>query len=290
MELLQLKYFRELAQTEHLSTVAKQLNISAPSLSHTIKKLEQDLGFPLFDRVGRNIVLNSYGKQYLHYVCSALNQLEYGQQEIYNRYRSESTIELACLNRSYWSEIFEDFQLKNPSIQLHTNLILDEKALISVGIYADFYLCNLYDLPTNEFESIPIMPEEHLYLVVHKDNEYADRSSIDLRELKDPVFFSVSEVFYSYKKLEKSLEELSGWKHAHWISGDRLDRLYALHDNKCMAVSTDIAINKCYFNDACLRFIPISYPLITRQQVIAWPKAKVLNANEKVFLDYILNQ
>lgn len=40
MELLQLRYFKELAESEHLTNTAKKLMISAPLLSMTISRLE----------------------------------------------------------------------------------------------------------------------------------------------------------------------------------------------------------------------------------------------------------
>ncbi len=52
MELLQLKYFLMLARTEHVSKTAAALHISQPSLSSTIKKLENELGVPLFHQAG----------------------------------------------------------------------------------------------------------------------------------------------------------------------------------------------------------------------------------------------
>ena len=53
MELLQLKYFLLLCESQHVSKTAEKLNISQPSLSSTIKKLEKELGVPLFVRKGR---------------------------------------------------------------------------------------------------------------------------------------------------------------------------------------------------------------------------------------------
>ena len=46
------------------SKAAERLHISQPSLSSTIKRLEQELGVPLFEKKGRNIVLSEYGKIY----------------------------------------------------------------------------------------------------------------------------------------------------------------------------------------------------------------------------------
>ena len=64
MELLQLKYFQTVAYMEHISKAAKKLNISQPSLSLMIKRLEDEMGTPLFDRIGRNIQLNDSGKYF----------------------------------------------------------------------------------------------------------------------------------------------------------------------------------------------------------------------------------
>lgn len=50
MDLLQLRYFKLLAENQHLTKTAQQLKISSPSLSATLKRLENELGAELFDR------------------------------------------------------------------------------------------------------------------------------------------------------------------------------------------------------------------------------------------------
>ena len=62
MDISALKYFIVVAQTEHMNRAAAQLHITQPSLSTCIRRLEADIGFRLFDRNGRNIQLNEYGK------------------------------------------------------------------------------------------------------------------------------------------------------------------------------------------------------------------------------------
>ncbi len=57
-----LKYFQTVAYTEHISKATEQLKIAQPSLSLTIKRLENELGTTLFERKGRNIKLSSAGK------------------------------------------------------------------------------------------------------------------------------------------------------------------------------------------------------------------------------------
>ena len=90
MELQQIKYFRVIARTENISRAAEQLFIAQPSLSQMLKRLEEEIGMPLFDRNGKKIVLNGAGKIFLKYadeVCQALENAEselreYGGAEI----------------------------------------------------------------------------------------------------------------------------------------------------------------------------------------------------------------
>ena len=48
MEWNQLQKFMVVAKEEHFSRAAELLNMTQPSLSQTIKRLEEELGYPLF--------------------------------------------------------------------------------------------------------------------------------------------------------------------------------------------------------------------------------------------------
>lgn len=61
MELLQLKYFLAVAESEHVTNTAKQLHIAQPALTQSIHRLERELGADLFERAGRNIRLTPAG-------------------------------------------------------------------------------------------------------------------------------------------------------------------------------------------------------------------------------------
>ena len=61
MTLVQLKHLIELATHGSFSQSANKLHLTQPALSRSIKALEEELGQPLFDRVGRKNELTAFG-------------------------------------------------------------------------------------------------------------------------------------------------------------------------------------------------------------------------------------
>ena len=82
MELLQLKYFSVAAAQEHITKAAEILHIAQPALTQSIKRLEEELGVKLFDRRGRNIVLNKTGQIFYKRITPILADLENIPDEI----------------------------------------------------------------------------------------------------------------------------------------------------------------------------------------------------------------
>lgn len=62
-----LRYFREVAHEGNLTRAAARVNLSQSALSMQIRKLEERLGHPLFDRVGRQLSLTEVGRIALDY-------------------------------------------------------------------------------------------------------------------------------------------------------------------------------------------------------------------------------
>lgn len=67
--------FRAVAETEHVRQAAERLHTSPSALSRTIKLLEDELGQPLFDRVGRQLRVNAAGQTLLHAVRDSMRRV-----------------------------------------------------------------------------------------------------------------------------------------------------------------------------------------------------------------------
>ncbi|MBV8102399.1 MAG: LysR family transcriptional regulator [Verrucomicrobia bacterium] len=62
MELRHLRYFVAVAEEENVSRAASKLHVSQPGVSRQIHDLEDEIGFPLFDRNGKSVRLTAAGK------------------------------------------------------------------------------------------------------------------------------------------------------------------------------------------------------------------------------------
>jgi len=72
--------FRSVAELQNLRAAADVLHLTHSAVSQQIRGLEGQLGFELFERRGRRVVLNPAGKALLRSVQSALAQLDDGVQ------------------------------------------------------------------------------------------------------------------------------------------------------------------------------------------------------------------
>lgn len=77
-----LPVFRAVAESEHLPSAAKELHLSVSALSRTIGLLEDDIGRPLFRRIGRRIELNDDGRTFLRVVRDAMRLVDDGLSAI----------------------------------------------------------------------------------------------------------------------------------------------------------------------------------------------------------------
>lgn len=65
MTLVQLRHFIALAETGSFNKAGELLHLTQPALSRSIRALEEELGLPLMDRVGRRSELTSFGLEVL---------------------------------------------------------------------------------------------------------------------------------------------------------------------------------------------------------------------------------
>ena len=74
MTLLQLKYAVTIASCSTISEAAKRLFLTQPSLTASIKELEQELGITIFSRTNKGVIVTREGEEFLGYARQVIEQ------------------------------------------------------------------------------------------------------------------------------------------------------------------------------------------------------------------------
>ena len=82
MEVRQLQIFRTLAEELNFTRTAEKVHTVQSNVTAQIKALEDELGSPLFDRLGRRVVLTDAGRNFLPFADQALAAMEQGQRAV----------------------------------------------------------------------------------------------------------------------------------------------------------------------------------------------------------------
>lgn len=73
MELTDLKVFLRIADEGNITRAAEQLGYVQSNVTARVKKLENELGIPLFNRHSNGVTLTEKGRMFRDYACSILN-------------------------------------------------------------------------------------------------------------------------------------------------------------------------------------------------------------------------
>lgn len=201
MELTQIRYFLEVAESQHMTKSAERLHISQPSLTQSIHRLEESVGVPLFASKGRNIVLTEYGRYFqkkVKPIVEALDALPQ-QMKIMAKLSSE-TIHLNVLAASsFVTEAVIEYKSnkKNLNFQLVQS---DENDIYDISITTSYVQDKKNDkeLDDNKTNLAPYMKdnefvcEEKIFLAVPCVEKYKDRMSIKLKEVMEEGFISLA--------------------------------------------------------------------------------------------------
>ncbi|WP_378738831.1 LysR family transcriptional regulator [Nocardia brasiliensis] len=77
-----LEWFTTLAELERVGAAAERLHLAQPTLSRMLGRLERRLGAELFDRRGKRITLNEFGRIYYEHARRAQAELDAASQAI----------------------------------------------------------------------------------------------------------------------------------------------------------------------------------------------------------------
>ncbi|WP_123040432.1 LysR family transcriptional regulator [Cohnella candidum] len=285
MELLQLQYFLEVARLEHVTEAAKSLHVTQSSLSKTIQRLEEDLGVPLFDRVGRKLRLNEFGGQFLRRAERALFELEQGRQELRDLSGPEhGTLKLAVGTAGALPQILREFRQKRPQIQFQVQMlnIQEMLALLHRG-EVDFCLSS----PPIREEDIEcrIVFVDPILVAVPMGHRLANRNRVSFTELKDEWFVGVKKG-HGTRDLVDSVCRSSGFEPQYVFEGNEPARLSALVE---AGIGLSFIPSTSVNPRENVRYLEVEERELIREIALLWHKSRYLSRAAQEFREVVID-
>jgi LysR family transcriptional regulator, transcription activator of glutamate synthase operon len=197
MELQQLKYFREVAEREHVTRAAERLFVSQSAVSRAVTQLEEELGVPLFYRQGRAVVLSPYGRLFLEHVNRALSVLESGKRLLSEQTGEETgTISLGFLHSlgvEMVPRLIKEYRRRHPRVQFTLLVQRSGEKLMEELAAGNIDLClsvpGMFDQSDVRWS---YLLDEELLIVVPQTHRLAARRTVSLKELSSELFLALS--------------------------------------------------------------------------------------------------
>ncbi len=287
MNLNQLKCFIELAQSEHLTKTAMKANYTVPALSNIISSLEKELGVNLFDRVGRNIKLNEFGKVFYKYVKESLESLDEGISKIReNDSDGKKTVYIASADRIFWLDVFDAFINNNPSVFI-SRVSIDLFALRESSLIEkfDFILCAEDNLTDPSWDHINLVQTEPIILL-SRDHPMIGRENVSLSEIKDEHFI----VMPKGHSTRKYFDDICSFEHisvTNTTESDVMIRNIQLgKDSNTVSLSTTYAYNCMDISYVPYLYLQTDFP--KRNMALFWKKNKSLPNSAMILKDFFV--
>ncbi len=190
MTLQQIKYVIEVAHTQNFTQASQNLNVSQPSLSHSIRVLEQELEVPLFIRAsGKKVELTTYGEAFLPYCRETVQKVQDAERHIHqmrNPMNGVVNIAYSYINGSQIPTIFQSFYEESSSNEISIEFSVNHRCAV---FERDVVLGNI-DIAfacTKEFEGLEVYPiaKQDLVLMLPVHHPLAGAKKLSLQDVKD---------------------------------------------------------------------------------------------------------
>lgn len=286
MEWQQLTHFRTIARVQHLGRASAELGVSQPALSRTIARLETEFGTPLFDRKGRSIVLNRYGRALLARVERILQELDDAHRELTDLFSNESgTVALAFLATfGTWlvPDLMRAFRTKHENVNFRL-LQGPAPSLLERLLAGDVDLCLIS--PRSEDPAVEWLPigEEELFLLVPAGHALAKKRTLRLEEVAEERFISLKPG-YGLRRVTDELCSRAGFKPNIAFEGEEVATLWGL-----VGAGLGIAIGPRPAVSAAGAPVAlrVSEPKCSRTIGLTWAKKRYITSASRTFLEFI---
>lgn len=206
MDIKNIRTFVRVAELKSFTKAAEEMNYVQSTVTMQIKQIEKELGYPLFDRIGKKVSLTMNGNQFLSYAYEILNVMEKADNIANDSENISGKLRIGVTESLMFGvlvDLLPEFKKKHKNLDLtfktgHTTDLIEElkhneldMIYISKSINTDPELCYYYKR------------EEKLVFICGNENPYANRENISIKELFENPFIVTEKEGICYKRLSE---------------------------------------------------------------------------------------
>ena len=216
------------AECGTLVAASERVNVTQPSLTRSLQKLEDALGVPLFVRTKNTISLNQMGRLAVDYARRILALQNEMESEVVDFYRRTQEIKVASIAPAPLYHLTQLFNESAPETRVTGKLCDENEALFSDLEHDRAQVIITTENRADERFYAREFFEEHLKVFLPKSHRLATRDYVRLSDLAGETFIMASSLGFWAKVVRR---EISG---AKFIEQDDITDLRDIINNSTL--------------------------------------------------------
>ena len=274
-----LQIFIKIADYRSITRTAEDLQMTQPAISSALKRLEEELGYPLFIRRGKWLLLNSQGELFYHASKDFLAEIDHMKSGLQlNDHQKKEIVIKMYLHSDRLYELLGSFTEENPDIRvtLQTGVNTGSESYRT----SDFHVLLLPDRD----ESDDFLPLEHrggLYAILPVNHPFASYTHLTIDDLRDEkyVFQTVSDSA-GIESVYHACISAGFTPKISVITSGKTSKFAAIRKGCGIGLAYDNALSLAPLIKDC-RVIPVEFPLKISWLGLAWKPEELTEAAER---------
>lgn len=288
--LRQLELFAAVAQTGSFSRAAEQMHLSQPAVSIQVKNLEEAVGLPLFEQIGRRIFLTSAGRELLVFcgeVFQGLARFEMSLADMKGLKKGALRLAVTTTAKYFIPRLLGPFCERYPGIEVALKVTNRQRVLERLAQNQDDLYIMGQPPEDMDVEATPFL-ENQIVVMARRDHPLAAQKAVPLERLAEEPFLvreagsgtrQAAERFFAEHGLTPKVRMELGSNEAikQGIIGGLGVAVLSRHTLSAEGEAGRIAV------------IDVKGFPIRRHWYVVYPAGKKLSVVSRAFLDYLLD-
>lgn len=188
ISLRNLKLVNVIVKEGSVTKAAEKLFLSQPALSHQLKKMEEEIGLKVFNRLNKKLILTETGEilfKTSEQLLTSINLLNSELDEIKKGKKKKIRLTTECYTCYHWlPKVVQEFRKDNPEINVQINIEATKEPLqyLAEGKIDMAIVSSTTNNPSIHFE--PLITDE-MVVILSKENDLECFESLELSDLKN---------------------------------------------------------------------------------------------------------